>query len=834
MAHLSDFEPILPDPLAYVEKVLALYDRTAREKRGRVVFITAEVGGGKTELLSALAKALRQAKPAPEFIAGFFRGGEYNHYQLAWQRTICLNKAAIAAGELGSFLGLLPITFASAANFIGQLLQTSGSAREFADEFREKPPTAKGSADWLRKILRRAAEEKPLVCLLDDWDEAQRFYWDSMLVSIAKEIAQDVPLLLFVTVNEPVRAGTPEEDGSDLMAVIRSLTGKGLAEWWPLRKLSADEVATAIGRAAPGIANKLHGVTGGNARWVKELWREWRLSETVVTDETDRWVWGEKHKATVNLYDDILRDRLTRLLDAEAVVEVEEVRDVLACAALEGERFTADAVARAVGWDRDELIDFFDEVLVRTEDNLDGLLSEEDCISIPASDGTTHTLWRYSFVSDLHRMALERYGFADEQRPGKGDTEKREMSAALAEALVEVYTPEERLVAGPLARLLRDIGQKETADHYQRMSEYAADRALMREQAMHLLSLDKGDWEQWECQRTAEFLIVAGQAMFNAFPYNEALAVCEEAAHLASRTREKRTVAEAYYLCGFILYAGGQHEAAKTRGMDSLRIFRLIRNKYWEAASLLLLANIEEREGRYDEARELAAQALKIMREVGDRHGEALSLRLLAHIDEHLGQYDEARQLSAQALKISQKIRDRHGEGASLHLQARIGKCEDRHSEVRELAAQALNIAQEVGDRHGERASLYLLAHINEHQGRYREMRELATQALNIAQAIGDQNGKASSLNQLGTVAVNVGRLQEAFDLKTLGALILTQIGHADAQIVTKELEALAAEQKYTEEQKQNLFQRVSEAYQKDAGKELIGHALAILQKDTG
>jgi hypothetical protein len=111
-------------------------------------------------------------------------------------------------------------------------------------------------------------------------------------------------------------------------------------------------------------------------------------------------------------------------------------------------------------------------------------------------DGATSTLWRYSFVSDLHWTALERYGFTDQQRPGTGDSEKLEKRAALAQALMETSAPEERLVAAPLARLLGAIGQREAALHYQRMAVYAADRLVMREQALHLLTINKEDWGQ--------------------------------------------------------------------------------------------------------------------------------------------------------------------------------------------------------------------------------------------------------------------------------------------------------------------------------------------------
>lgn len=914
MAHLGNFEPILPDPQPHIGQALALYDRVSRERRGRVVFITAELGGGKTEQLDALSRALSQAEPAPAFVAGYFRGGEYHPYSLEWQRPVSLQKTVMAAGGISSLMGLFPAPFAFAATFVGQLIETCVGAREFADELRDNPPLTRESADWLRKILRSATGERPLVCLIDDWDEAPRFYWDSMLLSFSREIARNVPLLIFITFKRPIRGASSGDNESTLTEVVKRLTEKGLAELWTLRKLSRDEVAAAIGRAAPSVADKLHGVTGGNARWVKELWREWRQKEVVVTDQADQWVWGADHKATLNMYDTIVGDRLTRLLGAATAAEVEDTRDILACAALEGERFTADAVARAMGFDRDELIDFFDDVLVRTEANPDGLLSEEGGVNIATPDGATRTLWRYSFVSDLHWMALERYGFADEPRPGQEDSEKQEKIAALVDALREVYTPEERLVAAPVARLLRAIGREEDASHYERVGEYSAHQTLMRDHATYLLALNKDEWEQWECRRAAEFLVQAGTAMFHSCPFPETQAVFEESHELAVRAEDDTIAAHALYLSGNILFEQGEYRVARERAVASLSIFRRIGKKSGEAVSLYLLAKIDNEEGRnaeaydaanqalevhlevsnrqgvcasltllakinydedrYEEAYECATQAMEVSQEIGDRHGEAVSLHQLAKIDFDRGRYAEAREQLTISLEIEREIGNRHGEAISLILLAEIDCADARHADARERATQSLTINEEIGDRAGAAYALRLLAKVEEEEGQHAEARERITQspeieqatgdrhreaalinqmgesdyaaglyieageramqALKISQEAGDRYQEAISLNLLGAVATNLGRPGEALELTTLSAFILTEIGHADVQVVSNDLGVLFAEQQYAEEQIHSLFQRVSEAYQKDSGRELIRCTLAYLRMDNG
>ena len=832
MPHIRDFEPTLPDPQPYIEKALDLYHRAAHDGRGRVVFIAAELGGGKTDHLSALAKGLRQAKPAPNFVAGYFSGGEYRPYTLAWQKNVCLSKAVAAAGETAALLGLCPSPFALAAGFVGQLLQATVSAHQFGEEFKNNPPPSRESADWLRTLLRRAAAESPLVCLLDNWDEAQRFFWDDMLLSFSREIARGLPLLLFVTVKEPLDLREPEKDESGLARVVKMLTEeKGLAEWWPLRKLSREEVAAFVGEAAPGVADKLHGVTGGNARWVRELWREWRLSEVVTPGESDRWVWGIQHRPTLNLYELILRDRLTRLLKAQAATEVEEARDVLACAALEGVRFTADALALALGWDRDELIDFLDEKLVQTEENPDGLLLDEGGITVAAPDGSSRTLWRYSFASDLHWIILSRHGFTDERRPGAEDSERMEKCAAMADALIETYADDERLAAAPLARLLRDLGDTEAARYYQRLADYAADHLFMREHALHLLTVNKDEWGPLESARTAEFLLAAGSAMSHTSPHSETLAVFEEALKMARHADDKHNEAYAQNKCSYILFLEGQYRAARDRGNEALQLYRSIRYRHGTALALCSLSDIDSIEGHYADARECALQALEIWRALGYRQGMAHTQHALARAAYYEGNYAEAREHALQALDINQRLGSQYGINVELCGLAEIDNDEGRYAEAKERALQALDVGQVIDSPLGEAVALDVLAKVEINEGSYAEARGHALQALDIYQGLGYWRGIASALHSLGLIARKYERPNEAVELIAMCDVILTQIGSVKLQKRRDELASVLGEQGYTEERRQELFRRLSEAYQKDGGREFIEDLLARLEE---
>lgn len=103
---------------------------------------------------------------------------------------------------------------------------------------------------------------------------------------------------------------------------------------------------------------------------------------------------------------------------------------LLGCAALEGRHFTADAVARVLGRDRDELVDFLDDTLVRGEDRPEGVLVEEESVPIDDPRSGRRYLCRYAFTSDLYWLTLGRYGLADSRKAG--------VSLTLARALAEL------------------------------------------------------------------------------------------------------------------------------------------------------------------------------------------------------------------------------------------------------------------------------------------------------------------------------------------------------------------------------------------------------------
>jgi hypothetical protein len=206
---------------------------------------------------------------------------------------------------------------------------------------------------------------------------------------------------------------------------------------------------------------------------------------------------------------------------------LDRVREMFACAALEGNMFTAEAVARAVNWDRDALIDLLDDHL--TGDI--GPLREAAPAEIQQMGGQTRTLWRYRFIRDLDRR-IARIRFSS-------PAERRSLAQRLAPALIATYAPEEHRVAGVLTTLFVQAGDADAARHYRRIANFGVTQTTLRAQAQYIVGADTETWSAWELAWSAELLLHAAHVLSFVDPYPDTLVLAEVAGELAARAHAR-------------------------------------------------------------------------------------------------------------------------------------------------------------------------------------------------------------------------------------------------------------------------------------------------------
>ena len=415
-----------------LEQLLSIFDEVARRRRGTVVFLMGQAGSGRNATLRELVAALKQSPHHPHVIAGSMTSGVYTPIaegKTAYAQTLATLGEAIALPAI--FLDpLLGPVF----GVVAQLLQAGAASwQTFKEMTRSATPRSLDVALLLKSALREAAAKRPTVCIIEGIDHAAAGFLSSFLHASALELTQQRPLLIVASAD----ALPAEEDGaeSEFAHAARSLARRGLARWLPLGPLSQSDIAAWLRDAEPDLVSHLHRITGGNPTWLALLWDDlWNHGKVRPHRETYRWELAPGYElAALGTVYDIFQARLARLLATDDPSEIEEALADLSCAALEGRTFTANAVAATRGWDTDEFVDFLDEALRLSEEQPSGLLEDLGMIEITTSVTTSHLLYRYGFVSELHWFTLDKYGLTAGERSA--------LSLELAANLHDAYAP---------------------------------------------------------------------------------------------------------------------------------------------------------------------------------------------------------------------------------------------------------------------------------------------------------------------------------------------------------------------------------------------------------
>jgi tetratricopeptide (TPR) repeat protein len=721
-----------------LSRLIALYERMVVEGRGQVVFVAGDDGSGRNALVRYLAAELSRSRSRAMVLAGGFQDATY----VAWDqakpspRVKVLLDRALSAGEsaaglAGNFLPLVGL--------FGQAVSASKAVLELAEGMIGEHGRPDLSV-LMPRVLRRLCEDGPVVCVVDDADRAPGGWWSDLVLLFARRIARDLPLLLVLGVDGPQQLGAHEDDEPDALFVARTLTGGGLAQWHPMTALTAEDLSQWTGPATPNVLRVLLEVTGGRADWIAQLWGDWQ--RRLVVDQTPddlRWQFTDGYERAVDEVEDLLEERLRNLIDASDLNALEGARRLLCCGALEGREFTAEAVAVALGRDRDEIIDRIDESLVKDDAHTDGLVVETNSVLVNDETGK-RTLWRYRFAAELDWWTLRHHGLSD--------GEQRDLSLRLAHAMSTLYSKEAHRFAPTLARLYKVSGDVDKARYYRHMSEIQVGREVVLWRAGNTLS--SADPEGcFERRRATQILLAAAVELFHVGPFNDGLEFALAAHRLADQTRDQ---ALALYYSGVAWSHLGDFPPA---GRDLGRALELqgeLGDRLGEANTRHALANIDYKHGEYEKARTEYLTVLELRRELGDRQGEAYARHGLASIDYKHGEYEKARIEFLAVLELRRELGDRHGEANTLHELANINFVQSKYEKARIEFLAVLELRRELGDRHGEAYARHELASIDYKRGEHEKARIEYLAVIELQRELGDRRGEAATLAAIANV----------------------------------------------------------------------------------
>ncbi|MEM7346265.1 MAG: tetratricopeptide repeat protein [Chloroflexota bacterium] len=338
------------------------------------------------------------------------------------------------------------------------------------------------------KSLREFIQEKTLIINVRNIEVAYPVWWPAFEKLVFPELGQGWPVLMMIhlTTRSPLEDIYKRLDQTDtsLLASTARLWANEDNPWIddffcgdPLEKA---DITSLIGVSASDVVTSLYEEAEGDPRFTVAIWEAWQAEQQVVKDNAGRWQFATgltTEKIQTHLMAEAL---LSELMVDDSGFDIDEVREILSCAALEGEVFTAEAIAAVLEWETDDLIDFFDEVLCCLDEG-GQLRPNETPLLLEARPELSVNLPRYRFASPLlyHYWAKQ---ISDDQPVAWGKP--------LAEELARLYAPNVSNLMTTIIDLFEQAGDNERADSYRQSWAVSPDVDTLR----WLVELYQSDW----------------------------------------------------------------------------------------------------------------------------------------------------------------------------------------------------------------------------------------------------------------------------------------------------------------------------------------------------
>lgn len=333
---------------AELEKLRTLMPRAAGERR-RVALLAGEAGAGKSRLAREFAEevALEGALVLDGACDAAVRT-PYRPFVEALERLVRLTGSAELRAALGASGGELARLLPDLPALVDEL---PAPVEADPDTERHRLHTA------VAELLANVSRERPVLLVLEDchWGDAATL----LLLRHLARSAWSGRLLILATFRD-----TEADMSGELSEALADLRRTGDVVRMRLAGLSEDEVAELVGAAAGAdpreepelhrLAAAIHGLTGGNAFLVCELWRALVETGTVALDGGQVWLARPVAElGTPESVHEVVGQRLSRLAP--------KTIDLLELAAVAGPEFELEPLRRASGLAEPEFLAALEE-----------------------------------------------------------------------------------------------------------------------------------------------------------------------------------------------------------------------------------------------------------------------------------------------------------------------------------------------------------------------------------------------------------------------------------------------------------------------------------------
>ncbi|MEP7337412.1 MAG: tetratricopeptide repeat protein [Acidobacteriota bacterium] len=647
----------------------------------------------------------------------------------------------------------------------------------------------------------RASHHRPLVMILDDvqWaDEASREVIGHLMRVLGRE-----PLMIVCLARAEALLGIGSDSNSNFTDWIKRLASSRSYTTLTLKPL--DEAASRAAIDAvfgggisvpPADLQTLHRITSGNPYFLVEMLRLLVAEKAICFDSAQpNWQWrGIKDLSLPVTIVMAAQAKLDRLSD--------EVREMVESAAVIGDEFRIETLARVTGHSEDEIERLvlggvrrgvLAELGVSTDNDVrfhhttlrrvlyDALpLRRRKRLHLRAAQALEAI---YAFEQDRVAEAISAHYEAATDWGKTFEWSIRAWQAASSrlswsEAMIGIERAERaakemaqgsgsHLAPAERLKLLFAMGETNFAVGNLKESDALYNEAVLMARATN------------DRTAMATALLQQGQTRMSLALYQESVAVTELALELYRAMDDQEGAAMALLQLGGVEVRRGNYDAAIDLAQKSLEDVAL--NSQVAAIAFGLLGWARALQGHFTEGVPLLERALDYLSSVGDVQRRALLLRRSHWAELSRGRYEAAIDLAMRARDDAERLGDAAAE-ATMEMgigQARLAQ--GLHNEAIEFLTRARERLHAVGDTHCEAETLWLLGRAQCELGDPQQARTLLEKALAMILEVGDRDDEFRILTDLARVSLGEGDAETALQFAENAQVIAEELNNRDA-----------------------------------------------------
>lgn len=596
------------------DRLKTAYDRIT-EHNGRLIALTGEAGSGKTRLAAELQSyaseqgawtltgiCYHRDAPSPymPFISalkGFFQYAP---------PTEQLRIRSLIEEQMPELYHLVPATD------LGLTMPDSRLNEEDQTITADMEGAQNKLFFMITRLFKEIAQTRPLLLLIDDvhWADSASL---QLLHYLAVEI-QSMPVCIAITFRHEEQESEEAPMGFSLDDLLARLSREDLYESISVNRLSSDGIVQMLERTLKraSLAHELHTLieaeTEGNPFFIQEALR-WLHDEGIIVERQGRW------HITRSLQKINMPTRVYDLLVRRLEGITEDEREVLDAAAVAGEQFKPDLLARVLEINKIKLL----RTLHRLEQNHHLISSGDDGYRF--DHAKIRDVLYFALSPDLQQgyHALFADCMVDQPDVSPGDLAEHcylagDMARAVP-ALIKAGAEAERYFALP-----------EASHHYERALEAAGTSAPMPQRLDLLLrsgrvlyrlgdwqkalsrfetmqdDVDKGDADKTGVATRAEALLQIGRIRRRQGDWDQALGHYEDSLHIFQQADDKFGAATVYLNYGVVFFERGDWDEATTYFNQGLAIAEEIDHGGLQADIHTSLGAIASSRGDFEEA----------------------------------------------------------------------------------------------------------------------------------------------------------------------------------------------------------------------------------------